>query len=143
MKKSLPLFSALAVLVLTSASAMAADVSADVNSTLNPANPANSAIKAPVKTEATTDVEIKTEQTQVEHNSQSETKVEPTQPAESKPSKSSNDALENDDLKQETQSSVSSSTNVQKLFSTFHKDKAPEVEANAEVTTNSQLPEQK
>jgi hypothetical protein len=83
-------------------------------------------------------VDVKTEQTQVDQSSQSETKVEPTQAPEAHPSKSSHD-----ELKTETQASDSSSTHIQKLFSTFQKDNAPQVEASAPMSTSGQLPAQK
>lgn len=133
MKHSLPL--ALAVLMLSSTSAMAADVSKDTTSKLNPTTTSS---KVPIQTETPSEVEVKTEQTQVDQSSQSETKVEPTQAPEAHPSKSSHD-----ELKTETQASDSSSTHIQKLFSTFQKDNAPQVEASAPMSTSGQLPIQK
>jgi hypothetical protein len=146
MKKSLTLTLALplalSILMLSTHSAMAADVSGDTNTTLNPATTSS---KAPVQTDTQSkmeikkEVEVKTEQTRLDQSSQSETKAEPTNAPEANPSKSSHDELEN-----ETKASGSSSTNIQKLFSTFQQNHTPQqVEANAPINANGQLPAQK
>jgi hypothetical protein len=141
MKHSLPL--ALAVLMFSSTSVMAADVSGDPGSTFNPAKTSGTSTnKAPIQTETQSEVDVKTEKNQVDQGSQSETKAEPTQSPEAQPSKSSSKSS-NDELKTETQASDSSSTHIQKLFSTYQKDNAPQAEANAPISTSGQLPVQK
>ena len=147
MKNSLPL--ALAVMMLSAAPVMAADLGADVNANINPSSNGVGASASTnlyaqlnkdngLQNQTQTGVEVKTEQTDIDHSSQTKTKVEPSSKPGTYPSKSSAD-----EVKTDIQASGESSTNVQKLFSMFKKENAPQVEATAKTGVDVEAPAQK
>lgn len=157
MKNYLPL--ALTVLVLGGAPAMAADVNANVGvpgvDTGVNVNTELNKDKAQLKTEtqaeigtdadAKTDIETKAD-TETEHNAQAglktETEVEAQADVTPDPTASHDaehptaDVTTGGKADVQTEASTSSSKNVQKLFSMFHKQNAPQTEANAKTDLN-------
>lgn len=149
MKNPLPL--ALTVLMLSSAPVMAAGLSADVNAGMNPTGVnAGTNLNAELnhdkaKHDHKSETEVKKEQTNIEQTSQTDVKTEPEKKSESnatEPFKESMTPSEPEikgtaaEATETTISKESSSKNVQKLFNKFHKDNAPQTEANAKTDIN-------
>lgn len=146
MKNPLPL--ALTVLMLSNAPAMAAGLSADINTGLNPTGiNAGTSLNAELNHDKAqhnhqSETEVKKEQTNIEQTSQTEVKTEPEKKSEADTSEPLKESMNNSqpevkgtaaEATETTVSKESSSKNVQKLFNKFHKDNAPQTEAHAKT----------
>lgn len=146
MKNPLPL--ALTVLMLSSAPAMAAGLSADVNAGVSPTGVnAGSSLNAELNHDKTqhnhqSETEVKKEQTHIEQTSQTEVQTEPEKKSETNATEALKESMNTSqpeikgtaaEATETTVSKESSSKNVQKLFNKFHKDNAPQTEANAKT----------